>query len=394
MLYNFLLKVRGLENRVNNKRSSLTDRYDVRKFVVDEYIRMFQKYRNSISRKVTNHRLDHCISRFCCICYEKLPNEINVDRPIMPCGHSTLLHTSCEENMLEQYGVCIVCKKSGNKINPVTLEMEQVTTPSKTSTFQVKHQILQKCTCNKLLQWEESCNLCLSVTRSKTKDKKVRVKPGDFIRFRSSVDKCTDPKEEGTIRSISNLTQDGSVTIGFFETKTVISFMDSFKLLKTYHIPKNEDGQCLLDIPEECLMYRRMDEYVYTLGTVKKEHLHKTHSLHTTLVDFKSFIRNKTNRARRISETLLGEKELPSDIVDYEKYNIDCKEDNKANNPKKLGKRYHGDSVLQNDENSDSSKKLKQSEINLMTETSSSDECDRIQRDLYTSTREKKEKGK
>ena len=51
--YNFLLKVRGLENRVNNKRSSLTDRYDVRKFVVDEYIRMFQKYRQSRRSRIS-----------------------------------------------------------------------------------------------------------------------------------------------------------------------------------------------------------------------------------------------------------------------------------------------------------------------------------------------------
>ena len=68
--YNFILKVREKNDVTPMKHS-----HKIRLYVVDEYLKLISKYRESISRSVTNHRQDKNISNFCCICYEKLPSE-------------------------------------------------------------------------------------------------------------------------------------------------------------------------------------------------------------------------------------------------------------------------------------------------------------------------------
>ena len=232
--------------------------------------------------------------------------------------------------MLQQYGVCFVCKKSGNKVTPnlnkdLVKWVEQVTPKSRSSMVRVDH--LKECTCDKLSKWEEACALCLSVTRSKAKDKKIRVKAGDVIEFRSMMQSYKSPYEKGTIKSISNLNEHGAVTISVFGTYTVLTFMDRFQLLKTYHIPEKEDCDCLFDIPDECKQFRELNEYVYTLGRITKEELHKTHMLHKSFVDHKATLRETWNRSRRIGEKMLCDKKLPYHISDYDQYYVDRLQD-------------------------------------------------------------------
>ena len=116
--------------------------------------------------------------------------------------------------------------------------MEQVTPNAKPSTDRVQQQTETKCTCEKLAAWEASCQVCLSLTRSKSKDEKIRVKPGDVIRFRSMAKSLNSEYETGTIKSISDTNEFNEVSIRVFGSLTVLSFIDRFRLLKSYHIPE------------------------------------------------------------------------------------------------------------------------------------------------------------
>ena len=178
--------------------------------------------------------------------------------------------------------------------------------------------------------------------------------------------------------------------------------MDRILLLKSYHIPEEEDGNCLLELPNGG-RFRELSDYVYTLGCIQKDDLHQSHILHKSFVDPKSLLHEQWDKSRRIGETMLCDSRLPSQISDYNKYYHDRMEDhyslnNKQKNDestKKIdGKRSHVYAFDSYDESNLRFNKFRPTEIDLIHEPNVSDDELDVQRALYTSTREKREKGK